>query len=233
MLGGWAELQCRLVAGEGGGKRPTARGGRALGGRGRAQLPRRRKLREGFARRRRGAANRGAARMTKPCRGSLLAAEEGARRWVSHRRAGQARRGDYPRISANRRQARRSRHPLAANDKQREVCTDMPVRQVRRSFARGEVARGLFAFEKWRSEISGGSYHPRLPRLTADMKLPKFAAAEGYMSALPPQVAIWGISGPNMSLMACLPRADNAETAAEQTGRGVRRASAHCRSAIL
>ena len=25
---------------------------------------------------------------------------------------------------------------LVANDKQREVCTDMPVRQVRRSFAR-------------------------------------------------------------------------------------------------
>ena len=88
---------------------------------------------------------------------------------------------------------------LAANDKQREVCNrHAPPSGAEVIRSAEEVARGLFAFEKERFEQSGGSYHPPLPRLTTDMKLPKFAAAKGYMFAWPPHVKIRSTSRSNI-----------------------------------
>ena len=90
-----------------------------------------------------------------------------------------------------------------------------------------EVARGFFAFEKERSEQHGGSYHPPLPRLTTDMKLPKFAAAAGHMYAWPPPE-----KPIDYSLMAGLPLADKPRQPPSNRPRR-KTASAHCRSAIL
>ena len=88
---------------------------------------------------------------------------------------------------------------LAANDKQREVCNrHAPPSGAEVIRSAEEVARGLFAFEKERFEQSGGSYHPPLPRLTTDMKLPKFAAVKGYMFAWPPHVKISSTSRSNI-----------------------------------
>ena len=60
-----------------------------------------------------------------------------------------------------------------------------------------------------------GSYHPPLPRLTRDMKLPKFAAAKGYMFAWPLHVNLFE-KPVDYSLRSGPPRAANAEAAAEQ-----------------
>ena len=50
-----------------------------------------------------------------------------------------------------------------------------------------EIARCVFAFERQHFEKSGRLLFPPLPRLTADLRLPQFAAAHGHMLAWPPE----------------------------------------------
>ena len=150
----------------------------------------------------------------------LRAAEENARRWVAYNAVVAERdklaeeiTREYP-PTVDKLVNLVTRH--AANDRQREV-SNRHARPAGAEVIRSaeEVARGLFAFEKERSEKSKGSYHPPLPRLTTDMKLPKFAAAKGYMFAWPPHVNL--VEKPvDYPPSADLLRAANAEAVAEQ-----------------